>query len=604
MLQSFRMTLDDPHPAHYAEDVYRAWAGDPQLDRLDAHYRRVWADREWVMQTAFRGVNMGDAVLFPVHLDRIISRAMREQLREVPRGHPTDLDPRAVLDALDGAQSALRVSARVPQTPLFGVLLRAYLSPKRLVRMGMMAHTFSSVVETVTRRFHHAVAHPGEMVGVIAAQSIGEPTLQLTLNTFHQAGVGAASQVIQGLPRVQELLNVTRTKNMKSVELVVRLPPEHRHNREHVFRLRQALQTTYLRQVVDKSEIYFDPDDFNTAIEEDREFVREFRAFRCKTDKRNPWIVRLRLGRQSMMEHDITMSAILEALTRQYGRAVSCTFSDDNAAQLVFRLRLQPSLSDKDDLLTEVRAFETAMMDTLALKGGVLGITRAVPNKRFTHRPQKLDAETGTFVNVCADDEWEIITDGTNLQNVLAHPLVDPTTTTTNDIYETYRVLGIEAARAVLLDELDKTMRKQVELNPRHFLLLVDAMTSRGFLQSIDRHGIQRTDIGPFARCSFEQTSDQLRDAGVFGETDHMRGVSANVMLGQHPPGGTGGTTILVDHDMLPEVSVTHPSAPEEAHGYDDAEMTSLAITFSYVAPPVQRGSIPEVKVPKLRVVK
>ena len=143
-------------------------------------------------------------------------------------------------------------------------------------------------------------------------------------------------------------------------------------------------------------------------------------------------------------------------------------------------------------------------------------------------------------------DKYYIVTNGNNLLDILTHPDVDSTLTISNDINEVYEIFGIEVTRQVLLDEINEILKEE-GVNYRHISLLVDTMTNKGTLLSIDRHGINRSDIGPFAKCSFEETSDMLIKAGVFGEYDRINGVSANIMLGQIPPCGTGDTTITTN---------------------------------------------------------
>ena len=155
--------------------------------------------------------------------------------------------------------------------------------------------------------------------------------------------------------------------------------------------------------------------------------------------------------------------------------------------------------------------------------------------------------DDGKFNNTT---EWFMDTNGNNLLDILSHPNIDYTRTISNDINEVYEVFGIEAARHILLNELTDMLASE-GVNYRHISLLVDTMTNKGALLSVDRHGINRSDIGPFAKCSFEETSDMLIKAGIFGEFDKINGVSANIMLGQIPPCGTGDTEIMIDEEKL-----------------------------------------------------
>jgi DNA-directed RNA polymerase II subunit RPB1 len=145
--------------------------------------------------------------------------------------------------------------------------------------------------------------------------------------------------------------------------------------------------------------------------------------------------------------------------------------------------------------------------------------------------------------------EWVLDTDGSNLISILSNPNVDKTRTVSNDIFEIMNVLGIEAARTALENEIMEVI-KGSSVNYRHLSILVDTMTHKGNLMSIDRHGINRGDVGPLAKSSFEETTDMLINASIFSDYDRINGVSANIMLGQLPPCGTGDSDILLDESL------------------------------------------------------
>ena len=143
-------------------------------------------------------------------------------------------------------------------------------------------------------------------------------------------------------------------------------------------------------------------------------------------------------------------------------------------------------------------------------------------------------------------------TDGTNLIDILSNKYVDSIRTSSNDIIEIYDLLGVEAARNKLIHEITDVIKDAGEdVNNRHVELLCDMMTSTGKLLSINRQGIKAGNIGPLAKCSFEDTTDQLIQAGIFGELDKLMGVSSNVMMGQKIKSGTNSASIFLDEDKL-----------------------------------------------------
>ena len=566
MADDFLVVEGDPAlDAVMEPKTLESFLSNPQWDRFKEHFRRVMQDRVDVVVHMKGGrvdVTKEKEVHFPVNIARILGNAMDVQGATVPKGWPSDLDPRAVLDELDAMAADLTPHRALAQCTVFGALLRAHLSPKRLLRLGVSNETFSRVAAEIRDRFEDALAQPGDMVGIVAAQSLGEPTTQLTLNTFHLAGVASGSKAVSGLPRVMELLNVTA--NPKRSLIYVHLPADMRFSSDAATQMKARIETARLSDVVSRSRIYFDPDD--NRVEEDRSLIETYRALLPEGKTlagTSPWVIRLELDRALMLEHNVTMIDVSEAVTRFYRDTVTCMHSDDNGEKLVFRVRLHPQGSG--DWLSEVRAFETAMMEAVSLKNSI-GITTAMPMQPPAVQEHEFDGATCTFVPVSPPDqrEWVLETDGRDLSEVLASPLVDPRRTQSNDICETLRVLGVEAARQKLYDELQEVL-KESDINPRHMLLLVDVMTLGGALQSINRHGINRGDIGPLAKCSFEETTEMLTNAAIFADVDRVNGVSASIMLGQVPPGGTGGVHPLLDESLLTEdVLVEHPQHADE----------------------------------------
>eukprot|EP00873_Tetraselmis_striata_P043909 jgi/Tetstr1/464173/TSEL_008978.t1 len=504
------------------------------------------------------------------------------------------------IDALCRAAEASGGASRAHRAMLHGARASGRLQPAALDELRAAAAAEWGADRGLLAELEQAAAADcfwDPITEIAAAPAEGEMVYDLTVdgdhtfvdssllahrNTFHLAGVASGSKAVSGLPRVMELLNVTA--NPKRSLIYVHLPPDMRFSSEAATQMKARIETAKLSDVVSRSRIYFDPDD--TRVEEDRSLVEAYRALVPDGAERaaaSPWVIRLELDRGQMLEHNVTMLDVSESLSRFYRETASCMHSDDNSEKLVFRVRLHPQSSG--DLLTEIRAFEAAMMEAVNLKNSI-GITTAMPMQPLAVQEHEFDGATGRFVPVAdaAQKEWVLETDGRDLSEVLASPLVDPRRTHSNDICETLRVLGVEAARQKLYDELQEVL-KESDINPRHLLLLVDVMTLGGGLQSINRHGINRGDIGPLAKCSFEETTEMLTNAAMFADVDRVNGVSASIMLGQVPPGGTGGVHPLLDDSLLTEeVFVEHPQSAEEdtaARRADREEMCRRILRFA-----------------------
>ena len=178
---------------------------------------------------------------------------------------------------------------------------------------------------------------------------------------------------------------------------------------------------------------------------------------------------------------------------------------------------------------------------------GYKGINKVSLNKK---KYEKFNKERGEFEKIV---EWVLDTDGTNLIEILSNPNIDATRTISNDIREIYDVLGIEAARNALYNEL-VNVTGEGSMNYRHLSLLIDTMTFRGNLMSIDRHGINRNASSALSKSSFEESVDMLINASIFSEYDNTSGVSPQVMLGKVPNCGSGNFDIVIDEEHLIEL--------------------------------------------------
>ena len=403
-------------------------------------------------------------------------------------------------------------------------------------------------------------------------------------DTFHHSGISSASKAVRGVPRIKELLSVT--KNIKSPSMVITLQDDIKRDKMASNKVLKSIQTTLFRDIVTSSRIYFDPEDFDTGIEEDRPFIETYRELASHSlfepPSVSPWLLRIEIDRQKLLDEGLTMLTLYSTLSEYYGDTIACMFSDDNSGNLVFRIKIadEGAQDDEKDYITELKALEKNIMDNTIIKG-IKNIQKAIMTKQ---EASMYNEDTMEFEK---ESEWVISTSGTNMVDVMSHPGIDYTQTVSNDINEIYDLLGIEAARQALYNELFAVIDSaELYVNYRHLALLVDTMTNRGYMLSIDRHGINRVDFGPLAKCSFEETTDMLIKAGIFAEVDRINGVSANIMLGQIPPCGTGDCDVLIDEhkllDILQEDEDEDSGAPEIGEDEDQGHCTLERLTFDF----------------------
>ena len=260
------------------------------------------------------------------------------------------------LRVVDG-DDPLSAEAQRNATLLTCCLLRSTLAAKRVLREHRLSpDAFEWLVGEIEARFFAAVAHPGEVVGTVAAQSIGEPTTQMTLNTFHFAGV-SAKNVTLGVPRLTEIINVS--KSIKTPSLSVYLAGDAARDREAAKAVQCALEHTTLRRVAAAAEVHYDPDPSTTVIDEDREFVAAYFEMpdeELDVRRMSPWLLRIELNREMMVDKKLSMADVAERINAEFEDELSCIFNDDNADKLVLRIRIlsDEGAIDKDGFAASV----------------------------------------------------------------------------------------------------------------------------------------------------------------------------------------------------------------------------------------------------------
>ena len=517
---------------------------------LRAYAEKVRQDRKMIVEGVFNSREQG-SVYAAVNLDRLLRNVKAKfGLNDKQR---TSLTPLQVLAGIDAVVEKTQGFHK-----MWSALLRYYLSPMKLiVRDRFTEVAFNTLCEMLVVKNWQAWVQSGEQVGIIAAQSIGEPATQMTLNTFHLAGVASKSNVTRGVPRLKELLKVTQ--NPKAISLTIPLKPEFANSKEKAREVSQQLELTLLRDMCVKTAIYYDPDDRMSVLEEDRELIGFYKLFEQQQNAESSgsnasaaapvwskWMLRLELNRQTMFDKNITMDDIHFVLSQRFGNELNMMYSDFNSQKLVMRLRLNMKklvgveTGAPLDMMTYYKRFQNKLLNSVLIRGmpGIKAATfrKGDPRYRFNATEGKYEKK----------EEYILDTDGTNFLDVINHPAVDGSRVYSTHVHDIYANLGIEATRTVLLNEIN-TLFDGGTINYRHLGLLVDVMCRAGRLMSVDRYGINKLNIGPLAKASFEETEHILLNAAVFGEMDPVTGVSANIMTGQPIRGGTAFADILLD---------------------------------------------------------
>jgi len=337
---------------------------------------------------------------------------------------------------------------------------------------------------------------PYEAAGIITAQSIGEPGTQMTMRTFHYAGV-ATVNVTQGLPRIIEIVDARKVPQTPT--MTIRLKEDQKQDGNAAKNLAAAIEVTTTVNIAN-----------------------------LETDVAQRRLV-LHLNKGNLKQKKMSAAEVKDKLERATRLLVQAD-KEKNPSTLT----LIPGVESEDDLAelaenppsyTMLLQLEEKIRD-MRLKG-IPNIERANP---------QLDDKTG---------EYYLSTIGSNLQRVSELENIDRSRTYTNNIIEIYDYLGIEAARQAIVNEWQLTLDgARLEVDVRHLLMVADVMTSEGEVRAIGRHGVSGTKHSILARAAFEVTVNHLLKAGIIGEKDYLTGVAENIIVGQPISLGTGSVAL------------------------------------------------------------
>jgi DNA-directed RNA polymerase II subunit RPB1 len=477
-----------------------------------------------------------------------------------------DITPMEAFELIEEYYDKLKTHEYMKPTELFEAIYYYYLSPKDLL-VNKRFHKAALVVllENIVLKYKQSVVHPGEMVGIVAGQSIGEPTTQMTLNTFHMAGVGSKSNVTRGVPRIEELLRLT--KNPKNPSLTIHLKSFDETDKDKAIKYSNMIEFTKLVDVVSSVQIYFDPVERSTFIENDKSLLEQYYEFedmlsecmnketQSEEDSKSKWIIRMEIMPKTLLNKNITMDDIHFAIKNSaYGDKVSCVYSDYNNDKLIFRIRVSNSMLskkkslDQSDDIYMLKDFQDALLNNIVLRG-LSKISNITPRKL----QNIVNQEDGKYSK---HDTWVLDTVGTNLMDALALEYIDANRTYSNDIREVKNVLGLEAARQMLFNEITEVMEfADAYINYHHLNLLCDRMCITNDMVPIFRSGLLNDDVGTIAKATFEVHTEVLLNAARHANLDHMRGVSASVLCGQYGNYGTGSFNVILDLEKMKDLN-------------------------------------------------
>ena len=398
----------------------------------------------------------------------------------------------------------------------------------RLIKQLKSIEIYPELIEElriqIEKNYHASLISPGESVGIIAAQSIGEKNTQSTLNTFHKAGQSEKSVTV-GVPRFQELLNATKTPKMINCKIFLK------EGSSSIQELRETvghnLVCLTLKDLAEEITVCID--------KKEEGWYDTFKILYNDNFSKHNHCISVKLKSELLFKYKINMIDISRVIESQYDD-IFCVFSDLDNNQLDIFIDTTDIKFSEDKLLfvTEENANEIYLeecVQPILEKLIIFGVS-GIKNIYYTN-------ENG---------EWYVETDGSNFQELLGHPIVKMEKLHSNNVWDIFENLGIEAAREFLIQEFLSIMEG---INICHVKLLVEKMTYSGTISSISRYTLRKDESGPFARSSFEESQENFLKSALSGDIEKIKGVSASIICGKRPLCGTGFMDLKIDIKQL-----------------------------------------------------
>lgn len=466
--------------------------------------------------------------------------------KRVARSSGTPLSDSNILDALEQFLKKTE-SVLMEKKVVISAVLRWRLRVE--IMRTLPAAAVIGVLELLLRQIRRSIISPGETVGALCAQSVSEPLTQLTLNTFHMAGV-KEKNVTLGVPRIKELIDCTR--HIKAPVMHLRMMPSF-SNPEAAKVLAAHLAAFTLANAIQKLDILEEHDYFTSSYSELDNYLvsREQLLSPTAPEVYSPFVVRIRLDSYALVKRNLIPRDIAEQVANALG-SVQVLSSEEIQPEWILRMRIigtGPGYTAYEKNSIEERVFLRDVTEALVIRASKVVHLAGIPGIATASWSVLRQACLTPEGEPDVEDIYVAETEGSNLREAFMLKEICALQTTSNDVHDVLEVLGVEAASKLLFDQMKHTLQFDGNyINERHILLLVNLMTRQSSLMPISRHGINRLeDSGPLARASFEEVADQLLEAAAYGDNDPCTDFSSQICLGQRAAIGTGSCTVITN---------------------------------------------------------
>ncbi len=431
------------------------------------------------------------------------------------------------------------------------------LTPKLLEEKKVSKKSFDYIIKSIIHKYNKNIISIGEAVGIISAQSCGEIQTQMKLNTFHSAGLAGTS----GIERIEEIINIKPTIKTPMMSLFF-----DGLNENEINEITKTIKYTIFKNIIEKIEIYYEPkyndkDSFYKLDDIGLPYKDEKKSnTKCQdTFDKLPWLIRIKIDNKKLLFNSLNLIEVRNILCKRWKNrnlkrgdiigiknknklinqcAIACTENSKKEDKYI-HVRFAMKMSSINSAIKF-----SEYISSMIIKG-MNGITQIIGNKHNEIQINKFNKDG----DVIKKKMYTINTFGINMSDACYLKGVDFSKTIINDVITVYNYYGIEAARNLIIRELDNAYGGKISYN--HYSIIADIMTSRGILIKIYRADMPKLNVDVLSHASFEETVPVLINGAVLEKTDDMSCVSSRIMAGLNIKNGTGLVNSCIDIDLL-----------------------------------------------------
>lgn len=557
--------------------------------------RDIIRDRQLRLHSDFIAFDNLCKFYLPVSLNKIKSL--------IKPSSRSDLSPKYVIDKINDLlkhenTSLLCIrksdisnkSVKIQDEQTIKLVLKLYLmdvlGPKKCINeYKLTKNNFDEILADFIKSFKKSLINPGEMVGVIAATSLCENVTQTNLNSHHLTGVSTKTAANAGFDRMLEIFNYS--KNIKTPQTTIHFNNKAKGNENFIKQVATFIRQTILSEIYDSVNAYYDPNNEHKTDGCTNIFkMSDTGMYPYYTNDFNklPWLIVIKLQKDMMLLKNIQLLDIIIKFLELWNNKELIVKKSQIVLRKMFNSIINMSIASNNDNDEEniihirfnmvdynyetVETFTNFILEYTLIKG-IDNIkeadTESMQFTTFDNPTHKLD-ET--------QKEYFIRTIGINIDKIRRLRNVDQNRTKINDIETIYKTYGIEATRMMLIDELNSLTGNQVMFN--HISLIVDYMTRDGYILSIDRNGLDKSESSLLNKISFEKPGPKILNACLFNESDNLNGVSGRIMTGRLMRGGTGYCNLMFNTDMVMNSEYTDYNAVDVNNDVVNEEYNSM----------------------------